>query len=373
MKRPLRDLIDEASPDAKGHALLQGLLRCASFGYLQLHKTRQFAYRMGLKSSARLPCKVISIGNITLGGTGKTPFAEKVARGLQKEGHRVAILSRGYGAQKRKDEVVVVSDETRIVSDFPRAGDEPLVLAKNCPGVPVIVARYRSEAGQKAVEEFGASVCVLDDGFQHWQLARDCDIVLLDASKPLRDLRIFPSGTLREPLSALRRADIVVLMEKDDQETQPGRMMEELQHMGFKGPIFSATYHAEALVPFSGSPVQSPESLRGKRVVAICGIAQPQSFFAMLRRCGADLVRTCAYDDHYIYQREDIETLRHVVQSLKPDIVVTTQKDFVRMVRHRTDDLPIHYLKIEVAFRPAEDEERLLSILRQVITGASRT
>lgn len=368
MKRPLRDLIDEASSDAKGHALLRGLLRCASFGYLQLHKARQFAYRTGLKSPARLPCKVISIGNVTLGGTGKTPFAEKVALALQSEGQRAAILSRGYGGQKRNDEVVVVSDGKRIVSDFSRAGDEPLVLAHNCPGVPVVVARYRFEAGQKAVEEFGASVCVLDDGFQHWQLARDCDIVLLDASKPLRDLRLFPAGTLREPLSALRRADIVVLVAKADPQTHFGKMAEEVQRTGFAGPIFSATYHAEAVVPFNGSPIQSPDSLRGKRVVAICGIAQPQSFFAMLRRRGAELIRTCVYGDHHIYQQDDIDALRQVAHSLKPDILVTTQKDFVKMVIHHTDDLPIYYLKIRVEFHLPEDEEKFLRDLRQVLS-----
>ena len=163
MKRPLRDLIDETSSHQQGHALLRGFLRCASFGYLQLHKTRQFVYKAGLKSSVRLPCKVISIGNITLGGTGKTPFTEKVALALRNHGHQVSILSRGYARPKQGGDVVVVSNGADIIGDFLTAGDEPLVLAHNCPGVPVVVARQRAAAGQKAIKDFGTTVCVLDD------------------------------------------------------------------------------------------------------------------------------------------------------------------------------------------------------------------
>ncbi len=373
MKRPLRDLIDETSSHQQGHALLRGLLRCASFGYLQLHKTRQFAYKAGLKSSVRLPCKVISIGNITLGGTGKTPFTEKVAMALRDDGHQVAILSRGYARPKQGGDVVVVSNGTRIIGDFLTAGDEPLVLAHNCPGVPVVVGRQRAAAGQKAIKDFGTTVCVLDDGFQHWQLTRDCDMVLLDASKPLKNLKMFPAGTLREPLSALRRVHVVVLMAKGDEDAQLSEMTEEVQRTGFTGLIFRATYQAEGMVPFNGSAVESPECLRGKRVVAICGIAQPESFFALLRRCGGNLIRKCIYSDHYVYRPEDIEALRQLAQSLKPDIILTTQKDFVKMVKHRTDDLPIRYLKIRVAFCPAEDEEKFLQNLRQVVTEARCT
>ncbi len=373
MKRPLRDFIDETSSHQQRHVLLRGLLRCASFGYLQLHKTRQFAYKAGLKSSVRLPCKVISIGNITLGGTGKTPFTEKVAMALRNDGHRVAILSRGYARPKHGDDVVVVSNGTHIIGDFMTAGDEPLVLAHNCPGVPVVVARQRAAAGQKAIKDFGTTVCVLDDGFQHWQLTRDCDVVLLDASKPLKNLKMFPAGTLREPLSALRRVHVVVLMAKGDEDAQLSEMTEEVQRTGFTGPIFRTTYQAEGVVPFNGSAIESPECLRGKRVVAICGIAQPESFLALLRRCGANLIRTCVYSDHYVYRPDDIERLRQLAQSLKPDVMLTTQKDFVKMVKHRTDDLPIRYLKIRVAFCPPEDEEKFFENLRQVVTEARCT
>lgn len=367
MKRDLRGLIDEASPDAKRYAVLQGLLRCASFGYLQLHKARQFAYKTRLKSSTRLPCKVISIGNITLGGTGKTPFTEKVALALRNEGHRVAILSRGYARPKQSDEVVVVSDGTRITSDYVAGGDEPMVLAQNCPGVPVVVARHRAAAGMKAIKEFGTTLCILDDGFQHWQLARNCDIVLLDASKPLGNLRMFPAGTLREPLSGLRRAHMVVLMAKTDEDMQLTEMTDDVQRTGFTGPILRAMYKPKELTRFQTSAAESPEWLKGKRVMAICGIAQPESFFGMLRRCGAEIAKTCVYSDHYIYQPDDIEALRKLAQSLTPDIMVTTQKDFVKMVKYRTDDLPISYLKIQVEFCQPQDEERFLHNLQRAV------
>jgi tetraacyldisaccharide 4'-kinase len=272
---------------------------------------------------------VISIGNLTLGGTGKTPVVELVAGLLQQEGVRVCVLSRGYGG-KTQAALTVVSDGKRCLVTSDVVGDEPVLLAEHLAALPVIVGKDRYAAGTLAIERFGVDVIILDDGFQHVQLARDLNILLLDSRRPFGNGRLFPRGELRDRPAAMARADAIVLT-----HWHAGAAMSPvIAQLGQSTlPVFYSQHTPLDLRVLGHGHILPLTALHGRRIVAFCGIGAPEQFRLTLQRLGAEVVAFAAFSDHHPYTRSEIEHLHLVAKQHRVDSIVTTEKDGVRL-RH---------------------------------------
>ena len=264
---------------------------------------------------------VVSVGNLVVGGSGKTPVVAALARLLIAAGERPAILSRGYGRQRSADKVVVVGDGREVLASPEASGDEPQMLARARLGVPVLVAAERYLAGQLAEERFGCTVHLLDDGFQHVQLARDLDLLVVTRAD--LDERVLPSGRLREPLEAAASADALLVGGTDEDAAVIG------ERLGV-GTIFriARRYETPKLVQPFGAPL--PSSI-GRRVVAVAGIARPERFFAALRVEGWDVVTELVFRDHHWFTEQDIASIGRAAFDARADLVMTTEKDAVRL------------------------------------------
>ena len=312
----------------KSSGILGALLFFISLIYGMVVRLRTRAYGWGVLRTKELPMPVISVGNITLGGTGKTPATINVAGILLKHGRRPVVLSRGYGRSDRSA-VLVVSDGNARVLDPVSGGDEPVLIARRHPGVPVLAGADRYHSGKAAIERFRPDVAILDDGFQHMGLKRDLNIVLIDAADPFGSCRLFPAGILREPLTALKRADIV-LITRSDRTENVGRLKEIIGQ--FTGaPIFTARYLPRDLVDVSTGETRPLDFLRGKPVFAFAGIARPDSFISLLGTLGASVTGTAVYSDHYTYTRSDLAGLIRQAGEHNSSLLATTEKDGVRL------------------------------------------
>lgn len=312
----------------QGSAALRGVLSAAAGAYRGALAAREACYRVGLFSTRRLPVPVVSIGNLTLGGSGKTPLAALVATALRELGARPAVISRGYGRRTRG--VRVVADRDGVSLDARDAGDEPRLLAEQLPGVPVVVGESRYEAGRVAVERCGADALVLDDGFQHRTLVKDLEILAVEGTEPWGNGRLFPRGVLREPLSALRRANIVVVTNPAHPETVAA-IARSLRHRGSPATVLTGSYRAEALRPDTGGAARSPSALSGRRVVALAGLASPAGFVTTLARLGATVADLVEFPDHHPYTQADLDRVGSSARRAGADWVVTTEKDWVRL------------------------------------------
>ncbi|MCS6972683.1 MAG: tetraacyldisaccharide 4'-kinase, partial [Leptospiraceae bacterium] len=300
--------------------------------------------------------RVLSIGNLTTGGTGKTPAVIYFSRLLRPEFPRQAVLSRGYGGRRQRDRFLV-SDGQTLMMESTESGDEPYLLAANLPGVPVAVGSNRLRNAQRLKEQFGTELFLLDDGFQHYRLFRDADVVLIDATNPFGSGHLLPRGILREPPENLKRADCVILTKCD---LLPSAELEELrervQKLSDLSHIFLSRHAIRGLVriphdyfPGHKPDLQSTELLRHESVWALSAIGNSRAFEAMLQRAGAAQVRSLSFRDHHDFSERDVGML---LDQVKPyDIVVTTEKDYTRLRRH-LDKLhkwrQFYYLKIEI-------------------------
>ena len=270
-------------------------------------------------ATRRLARPVVSVGNLSMGGTGKTPCVAALAAWLVAEGERPAILSRGYARPVAARGVTVVSDGTRVRSDARHAGDEPMMLAQAVPGAAVIVCADRYQAGLTAERELGATVHLLDDGFQHVRLARDLDVVVTPAGELARE-HVLPKGRLREPLSALTRASLLVVVGASDDEAAA-----EARAVGVPVAV-GARRRLGAPVTVQGG-VPGP----GATVVALAGIGQPAQFFDGLRAAGWQVADTCVHPDHHWYSAADLAAVARTVETTGAWGVLTTDKDAVRL------------------------------------------
>ncbi|MBI3610839.1 MAG: tetraacyldisaccharide 4'-kinase [Nitrospirae bacterium] len=310
-------------------SLAAAVLRGGALAYQGWQSVRASAYSRGLFRSVRLSRPVISIGNLTLGGTGKTPTVMAVCRLLLKKGHRPVVLSRGYGGRSEKA-IRVVSDPTDGRRRPDDVGDEPCLIADRLPEVPVLVSSDRALAGRYALETFQASVLLLDDGYQHLRLQRDLNLLLVDAVCPFGNGFVFPRGILREPLRQLKRADAVLLTHVGE----PAET-EELQKIirGYRPglPIFTSRHRIVDLTHLGTGRSFPPETIRRDRLMAVTGIGQPDRFFHMLQELGSEIAVGCVYPDHYRYTEKDIESLGSEAGRLDVRTIVTTEKDAVRI------------------------------------------
>jgi tetraacyldisaccharide 4'-kinase len=323
-------------------------------------KARLALFKTGVLRGHRLGAPVISVGNITAGGTGKTPLVEWIARHLASEGRRVCILTRGYGRENPRGRVIV-SDGESILASAADSGDEPLMLAENLVGqAAVICDRDRVSAGHWAIETLNSDVLILDDGFQHLCMARDLNIVTIDATTPWSNRLTLPAGLLREPRSGLERADCIVITRVDEAKSLDA-LRREIDRFIKGRPVFLSHTMSSGLRPLSNTEERSLS--RGNNdsipVAAFCAIGNPQSFFSQLRKAGYTVSNTHAFRDHHGYSQSDIDDLVNRSIAKGAGALVTTAKDEVKL-RALRFDLPCYVADIEVEI---EDDAKFRQLI----------
>ncbi|MFC2301553.1 MAG: tetraacyldisaccharide 4'-kinase [Selenomonas artemidis] len=359
------DLVHDKEVRGISRRLIMGVFYVFSLIYEQLVNLKLTMYRWGWAKKERLGCYVISLGNVTVGGTGKTPTAQHLAREISDMGYRVAILNRGYRA-KWRGEVGIVSDGHTLKMDAETAGDEAFMLAKHLPNVPVLIGAQRAVTGRYAIEHFGAEVAILDDGYQHWQLERDMDILLVDAVNVFGNGYLLPRGTLREPLSHIDRAD-VCLMTKVDQAA-PGaiaHIWETFRSYNQDGLILESIHQPRQFVRLSdwyediaagGVPVTEME---GKKVLAVSAIGNPASFEQTLADLGIEMVESMRYPDHHDYGERDMAEVLYRAETLGVEAIVITEKDAVKVpgdVVRAKWRIPMYVISVEVTLQKGREE-----------------
>lgn len=345
----------------------RAILYLFSLLYRLIVHLRNRLYDRQILPSAKLSRPVISVGNITVGGTGKTPCVILLGQLLQQHGYRPAVISRGYGG-KSPEPVNIVSDGKTILFGARDAGDEPLLIARMLPGVPVITGAKRTLTGQAAIDQFGAEVLICDDAFQHRQIARDIDIVLLDAEKPLGNGHLLPRGELREPAGSLDRASCLILTRASEKQTvhQGVSRIAGAAHI----PVFFALHRFKEMIGPEGDVIP-PSGLQGKKVCAFCGIARPESFKKLLRDAEAEILSFIDFPDHYAYDQRDLEELEKHFRTLAADYWITTEKDAMRLAGHPRFLKMIRVLRMEMAIRPSVPSlesfilERLAAVVKR--------
>jgi tetraacyldisaccharide 4'-kinase len=328
-------------------------------------RTRIVLYENNIFKIDRLQTPVISVGNLTVGGTGKTPCVAFLANFLHGEGYSVAILSRGYRRQSRGR--VEVSNGREILCGPLDAGDEPYLLANSCPGVRVVVDADRYAAGQWIEGREPVSVFILDDAFQHLRLARNLNLLLIDAHEKLDQAEMVPFGRLREPLSALQRADAIILTRSGNPFDRAAFEETISKYSIKKLPIFDADYEITGLRWLNQEEIVDIVTLAQKQVVAVSGIARPERFIADLSRLGMQVVLRRDFPDHHRYRREELLEIANLARKAGADAIVTTEKDAANLPAEivHSSDLPIYAAQIR--FRCA-NEEALKSLALRTIT-----
>jgi tetraacyldisaccharide 4'-kinase len=340
-----------------GERILLFPLYLLSYPYGWAVRARSLLYSLKLLRTKTLPCPVISIGNITVGGTGKTPLVMAIAKGLMEKGTSVAILSRGYRGTKTSEPIV--SDGRNIFLSPEESGDEPFLMAKACQGIPVLIGKNRYLNGRIALQRFNVKGLLLDDGFQHLPLFRNVNILLIDSHIGFGDHTLLPRGILREPLSHLRRANLFLLTKVENLETcQP--LEEEIHEIHPSAPVFHSHYEPVGLL----NPQEEQEelhSLKAKKVLALSGIAHSNYFSSLLRKCGMKIVREAIFPDHHLYTLKDLSFIKERGKGV--DCIVTTEKDMVKLKKLNMDDLPIRALRIEMKiWEEKEFYQRIMEI-----------
>src|SRR6185437_8391776 len=332
-------------------------------------KTRRFLYNVRILRDSTLGVQVIAIGNLTVGGTGKTPVVEKFARELRDQGRNVAILSRGYRSRPtplhtrllnkvllREDTTPprIVSDGKSLLLDSETAGDEPYMLASNLKDVVVLVDKDRVKAGRYAIEKFGCDTLLLDDGFQYWKLrGRRQDIVLVDCQQPFGNERMLPRGTLREPPSHLARASTIFITKSDGKTTELRKRIAELNSTA---GIIECVHHPLYLEDVFTGQRHDLGLIKGRKVASLSGIAQPESFEHNLVSSGSELVYSKRFADHHRFTQQEVLNAINRSKKRQAEMIITTQKDAVRFPKIDRRDLPILFMRVEIKIVAGADD-----------------
>ncbi len=331
------------------------VLSVAAGGYRGLLGTRDWLYSLGILKCRHLGCPVVSVGNLTVGGTGKTPAVELAVRTLIDLGHRPAVLSRGYG--RRTHGIRIVADTASIRLDAEEAGDEPFLLARRLPGVPVVVGGNRYAAGRHAIARFGVSAIVLDDGFQHRTLAKDVEIVMARARAPWGNGRLLPGGPLREPLAALRRAALIVVSGARSGD-DVAEVADAARRYAPRTPVLAARHVPTECWEVATMKYQPVERLLGKRLFVFAGIGAPEGFRETLKETGVVETGFARFTDHHWYTHEELRGLDAAAAARGSDGLVTTEKDWVRLRRLPVPKRPIYVLGVRLVLLSGEAEWR---------------
>jgi tetraacyldisaccharide 4'-kinase len=340
--------------------------------YNVVTRARLAAYRRGWLSVSKLPAPVISVGNLSTGGTGKTPLAEWLCRAIARESpgqtesgtnrkvKKICVLMSGYGRENPKSQVVV-SNGTEVLASERQAGDEAFLLARNLLGVAAVVCNSnRFAAGHWAIENLGTEVFVLDNGFQHLRLARDLNIVTIDATNPWGGGRLLPAGHLREPITGLSRADCVVITRTEQVEDLTAIRATLERFVGAR-PIFSSRMAPLRFRRLDGPSVDR-KSILSQPLGAFCGVGNPESFFTQLRREGLAPAFTRSFDDHHVYNQSELDALVNQARAQGAEGLITTAKDATKLSALNSE-LPCYVLEIQISI---DEEDRLVDMIRKV-------
>ena len=354
------EVILEERP-GKRAAAARGLLYTLSFVFAFAIKIRRFLYETRLLRDSTLGVQVNAIGNLTDGGTGKTPVVEKFARELKDQGRNVAILSRGYRSKPpplsrrlwnklllRDDRTPprVVSDGKSLLLDSETAGDEPYMLASNLKDVVVLVDKDRVKSGRYAIETFGCDTLLLDDGYQYWKLAgRRKDIVLIDYQQPFGNEYLLPRGTLREPPSHLNRASYVFITKSDGNTAE---LRARIAKLNPEAAVIECEHHPLYFEDVFTGERHGLELIKGLKIASFSGIAQPQSFEKGLARLGAELVYSKRFADHHRFTQQEVLNAINRSKKRQAAAIITTQKDAVRFPKVDRRDLPMYFMRVEI-------------------------
>ena len=350
---------------AEVFAMFLFALSCLFSGIVQL---RWYLYERRILRNKPLGCLVVVVGNLTVGGTGKTPVVEKFARTLAERGRKVAILSRGYKSKKEPllkklwrnlshgeaDPPKIVSDGETVLLDSEEAGDEPFMLARNLPGVVVLVDKNRVKAGSYAIRRFGCDTLILDDGFQYLPLKGRLNLLLVDKTNPFGNQHLLPRGVLREPIKHLSRASYIFLTKSDGRKDEP--LVELIRENNPRAEIIECAHRPQFLEPIGEGERLPLEALRGARIAAFSGIASPESFEGMLRDFGAEIRYNKRFLDHHRFSRAEIRRLYRDVADADIAMIVTTEKDAVRLFDDIKAPLPLYYLRLEIDILSGEED-----------------
>jgi tetraacyldisaccharide 4'-kinase len=348
-----------------GATVYGAFLQVLSYLFSAIAQSRLWLYRHRILHDQPLGCLVVVVGNLTVGGTGKTPVVEKFARALHERGRKVAILSRGYKSKAppfwkkwwyglthtEEPPPRIVSDGRSVLLDSEQAGDEPYMLARNLPGVIVIVDKNRVKAGAYAIKRFGCDTLILDDGFQYLPLKGRLNLLLVDKTNPFGNGHLLPRGVLREPIKHLRRASYVFLTKSNGERDRELEALIQQHNPGVD--IIECAHRPQYLQRFGAAPDEEGRRqpltwLKGRRVLAFSGIATPESFEKFLRDLGAMLMARERFLDHYRYGQEDLDALMDLARREGAECLVTTEKDAVRLPENQSFPLPIYYLRLEI-------------------------
>jgi tetraacyldisaccharide 4'-kinase len=357
-------------------SLLRFFLGIAAVGYSAAVRLRNLLYSIGLLKAHRADAAVLSVGNITVGGTGKTPLVIWLCNLITRD-YKCAILTRGYRARSasrvmRRAPAVgdpVGKNERNTQNDIRNTSDEPAMLAQSCPQANVVVNPDRVAGAARAVTEFGANVLIMDDGFQHRRLARDLDIVTVDATNPFGYGKLLPAGLLREPVRALARADVVVITRCDQIDVaELARLAAKLRQVNPNMAI-ARSIHAPVCAKSIDNREIPLEKLKDKKVLAFCGIGNPDSFLGTVRALGCELIGSKLYDDHHHYTQDCLAHITEQANRLNAEMILTTKKDATKIVIADASerDVPLAYLQVEIELIAGEDE--LKDLISNTLAG----
>ena len=331
-------LATTTQPRAFADQLLSGVLQGGARLYGFAVGTRNRAYDLGWIRQARLACPVVSVGNLTVGGTGKTACVELLAAKVRRSGKRVAILSRGYGGVRgpywllQQGGRLLINGEEGVAGDG--LADEPQLLAQHLAEIPIMVGRRREGTGRQACEQFHAEVAILDDGLQYRRLHRDCEVILINARMPLGGWPLLPRGPMREPLTSLRRADIIIMTKADESLDKLAALRERLATFNPTAGIAAAVHEPSGLRDrTTGEPV-GLDRLAKSRVWLLSSIGDPEGFEQTVRRLGAYVVSHTTWPDHHRYQPHEWQAIGKAVSDSTAEALVTTEKDLIRLRHH---------------------------------------
>jgi tetraacyldisaccharide 4'-kinase len=361
------EVVFEERP-GKWATAIRGLLFVLSKVFVVLVKARRFLYDVRILRDSTLGVQVIAVGNLTVGGTGKTPVVEKFARVLQNEGRKVAILSRGYRSKppplrqrivnillfrEERTPPRVVSDGKNLLLDSETAGDEPFMLASNLRDVVVLVDKDRVKSGRYAIEKYGCDTLLLDDGFQYWKLwGRRHDIVLVDRQQPFGNGFLLPRGTLREPPAHLKRAATIFITKSDGKTDE---LRAQIVRQNPTARIIECIHHPLYFEDVFTGERKGLELIEGRKIASLSGIAQPDSFEQSLVRNGGEIVYSKRFADHHRFTQQEILNVINRGKKRQAELIITTQKDAVRFPKLDRRDVPIYFIRVEIKILSGAD------------------
>ncbi|MFT5472830.1 MAG: tetraacyldisaccharide 4'-kinase [Kiritimatiellia bacterium] len=375
LEKYLVALVEDRNGDATtrdfGTRVLLSFLKGLSRIYFVVIQLRLLLYRNGIFRHYTLGCQVISVGNLTVGGTGKTPVVEVFARELQKEGRKVAILSRGYKKvepsflKKIADKITlrearrpprIVSNGKELLLDSAMSGDEPYMLAANLRDVCVVVDRNRVKSGRYAITRLGCDTLILDDGFQYLTLKPRVQIVLVDRTNPFGNENMLPRGILREPIRNIKRADFIFITKSNGHGADA--LKKRLQGLNGDAEIIECRHMPRYVQNVYTRERHELTFLKGKKVVSLSGIAVPSGFENEVERHGAKIVEKHRFADHHRYSQQELIDIINSAQRLEVDAILTTEKDSVRFPRLDRVDVPVYFLRVDIEILSGEEDFR---------------